>query len=205
MVESWLVMIGPMLAPWAAFFAVLLAWLGIYVLNGSSNREIDRQVQKIQNGSVVTNTRPPAAGTTKEGEFLVRWLEPAGGLILPQNEWRRSILRRQLVFAGFRQPRALMIFLGAKLATALAVAAIVVAIAILAGRVLMLFQIQGLVLVLFGSVVGFFVPDVVLRSLIKSRRQDFVESFPDALDMLVVCVEAGLGLDAALNRVAREL
>src|SRR5690606_33421124 len=52
---------------------------------------------------------------------------------------------------------------------------------------------------------GFLLPDYGLRRTIKRRRLEFLEGFPDAMDMLVVCVEAGLGLDSAIQRVSREL
>jgi tight adherence protein C len=57
----------------------------------------------------------------------------------------------------------------------------------------------------WAALVGFYAPDVVLARRIRLRQIGFEEGFPDALDMLVVCVEAGLGLDAAIQRVGREM
>ena len=53
--------------------------------------------------------------------------------------------------------------------------------------------------------VAYYLPNVVLRRVTELRQRDIFESFPDALDLLTVCVEAGLGLDAALQRVADEM
>jgi len=54
-----------------------------------------------------------------------------------------------------------------------------------------------------GAVVGFFLPDVVLYNTGEKRQQKIPRALPDALDMLTICVEAGLGFDAALAQVAR--
>jgi len=59
--------------------------------------------------------------------------------------------------------------------------------------------------VLGGAVLGFFAPDIFLKNLIKKRVHQMELGLPDALDLLVICAEAGLSLDAALVRIAREL
>ena len=55
------------------------------------------------------------------------------------------------------------------------------------------------------AILGFYVPDIYIHRKVRNRQLCFVEAFPDAMDMLVVCVEAGLGLDAAIQRVGREM
>ncbi|NIM99593.1 MAG: type II secretion system F family protein, partial [candidate division Zixibacteria bacterium] len=55
------------------------------------------------------------------------------------------------------------------------------------------------------AIAGFYVPDLWLRIKIARRRGKIAKGLPDALDLLVVCVEAGLGLDTAINRVAEEI
>ena len=55
----------------------------------------------------------------------------------------------------------------------------------------------------FGAVIGFFLPDLLLRNSGQKRQQKIPRALPDALDMLTICVEAGLGFDAALAQVAR--
>lgn len=142
----------------------------------------------------------------KEGAFVVRVLEPVGGLILPKEDWQKSGMQKQLVHAGYRSPEAIMVLLGAKLLSALALPA-------MAGVFWSLYGTadypMGSPLVLAGliltSLIGFILPDFVLQKRINARRLKMTEGFPDALDMLVVCVEAGLGLDAAITRVATEL
>jgi tight adherence protein C len=60
-------------------------------------------------------------------------------------------------------------------------------------------------LVFFAAAVGCYLPNIVLHILAKSRTREIFDNFPDAADLMLVCVEAGLGLDAALTRVAEEL
>ncbi len=205
---EWIVSMGPALAPWVAFFAVVCAGLGLAFLSGVWPSTVDRRLRQLDD----TFGRPAAGGKVtkfsgekREGEFLVRWLEPAGDLILPQQEWRRSGIKRQLVFAGYRQPRAVKLFLGVKLFMAAILPIVVTALAAVIGDPTNLLQLFGILRIVAAVIMGFYLPDLVLGVLINRRRRQFVESFPDALDMLVVCVEAGLGLDAALNRVASEL
>ena len=58
---------------------------------------------------------------------------------------------------------------------------------------------------IIGGAAGFFLPDVWIRNLGEHRQQDLVLGLPDAIDMMTVCVEAGLGFDAAVSRVALNL
>ena len=63
----------------------------------------------------------------------------------------------------------------------------------------------GVGLLVFVALIGYFLPHLYISSKISERKLEFVEGFPDAMDHLVVCVEAGLGLDAAIQRVGREM
>jgi tight adherence protein C len=58
---------------------------------------------------------------------------------------------------------------------------------------------------LLSACIGYYLPNMLLNHQIEVRQRDIVDSFPDALDLLTICVEAGLGLEAALNRVAEEI
>lgn len=202
METSWLVSMGPTIAAIIVFLAFVTAGAGLYMLSTARFEDVRRRLNQIQAG--------PGAGAhsgegEREGVFLVRWLEPAGELILPQAEWRRSLLERELVIAGFRQPRAIYIYLGTKLVMAMGLPLLLTLAAMLTGKLYLLAQFTGLLFLVVLAVAGFLVPDLALRYITNRRHLDYIEGFPDALDMLVVCVEAGLGLDAAIDRVAREI
>ncbi len=102
---------------------------------------------------------------------------------------------RRLALAGYRDPQAAEVFFAAKLfAPVLA--------AVLAGFVIREDVFFWFVIL---SAVGFMVPDLWLTAAISRRRERVRLSLPDALDLLVICMEAGLGLDQAMIRVGREL
>lgn len=175
-----------------AVVAATAHWLfGVYSPAQRRLREIARPQQKV-------------LGSGREGAFNVRWVEPVARVMLPAEDWRKSKLKRRLVQAGFRHPQAMAIFLAIKLVATFVLPMLV----ILPMLVLGLFGDKPAVGVLLLSVtglIGFFGPDIFLHHRSEQRQIIIGESFPDALDMLVVCVEAGLGLDAAINRVSGEL
>jgi tight adherence protein C len=69
----------------------------------------------------------------------------------------------------------------------------------------MLTYMHTMVLFIFLAVAGFYAPNLWVKIRTQRRQRKIVEGFPDALDLMTVCVEAGLGLDAALNQVADEI
>lgn len=140
----------------------------------------------------------------REGAFTVHFIEPVAKVMLPAEDWRKSRLKSRLVQAGFRQPKAVSWFLATKLIAAFVLPMLVVLPLLLMG---MLGEkaVIGVSLLSVAGLIGFFGPDIFLQHRIEQRQNTIASSFPDALDMLVVCVEAGLGLDAAINRIASEL
>jgi tight adherence protein C len=201
MLDSLVATIGPTLAPWATFFAVLLAAYSLYLLRTYRAEQIRRRLSQIQNFQV------PSAGKTsaQEGTFQVHWLKPVGELIAPDNEWRKSEIRRQLVKAGYRRQIAIFIYLGAKLLLAAIGVGVVVLGYIFTGNFFLLVTPRAIMVIILVGGFSFFLPDLFLSRRIAARRLDFIEGFPDALDLLVVCVEAGLGLDSAIDRVSKEI
>lgn len=134
-----------------------------------------------------------------------RWadrLAPLGRWLLPGSKKERARLERLLFLAGFRGPNALSVLFGAKtlLAVALPTAWLLAAPALpmlTAGQRWML---AGLAL--FAALLA---PNRWLERRVARRQKRLRDGFPEALDMLVICVEAGLGLTSAIARVADEL
>jgi tight adherence protein C len=119
----------------------------------------------------------------------------------PTDEAELGKLRLKLLNAGFRGEQAVQIYLGIKFL------ALVVALAIAVPLVYAKFGFgqKGIMYMILGGALGFYIPGVVLGIIKKQRAEAIFLGLPDALDLLVVCVEAGLGLDAAMRRVANEL
>lgn len=124
-----------------------------------------------------------------------------GSKMEPTSETERTGVRAKLANAGFRGENAPVVFQGIKLAS-------------LAGGVVlsaaMYFTLgfEGLincVAVCTPALIGLMGPNFILNSMVKQRQQEIFVTLPDALDLLVVCVESGLGLDAGMRKVTEEL
>ncbi len=126
-----------------------------------------------------------------------------GGTIQPRNEAELSHVRRTLVKAGYRGAQAPLVFFGARLCLAVLLAVTFPMVRLFAMPTLT--SSWTMLLIVLSAVVGFYLPNLWVRLQIASRKRQVFEGFPDALDLMVVCVEAGLGLDAAINRVAEEM
>jgi tight adherence protein C len=116
----------------------------------------------------------------------------------------RETLRVKLIRAGWRDPGALAVMYTLKALLAAAVPAAIVFASASMQRV----SLEGTTAILLltaGAVIGWWLPNYLLSRRIKSRQRDLMEAFPDALDLLVACTEAGLGLNAAIERVAEQL
>lgn len=130
------------------------------------------------------------------------WVQRRGRYLLPGKGEERDRVQRQLAYAGFRSSNALPAFYGIKTFLGLGLLAAV----LLATRWLAQFSLgQILFFSLMSAGLGMVLPNIVLRHLVEHRQKLLRNGFPDALDMLVICVEAGLGLTAAIQRVADEL
>jgi tight adherence protein C len=144
-------------------------------------------------------------GVTKRSDGIGRLLEKTtprmGKALQPKTEEEVGKLRAKLNYAGFRSETAPSIFLGLKI--------ICLAAGFLIGGGTMLFtkgltNEAGMYTVAIAGI-AFYLPDIVLRFIRKSRQNNIFFGLPDALDLMVVCVEAGLGLDQAMRKVSEEM
>ena len=110
-------------------------------------------------------------------------------------------LQAKLIRAGIYTERAIPLFLGVKLGGLLVLPILVLF--ILWGNTNQRGLLMGIPIGLCS--LGYVLPNLILSRMISSRQQKIRESLPDALDLLVVCVEAGQGLDAAIKRVSDDL
>jgi tight adherence protein C len=134
-------------------------------------------------------------------DIAPRWQRVAtrlGEAIGPGDATRRSQYRKKLVVAGFADPRAVTMFMGAKVGVAILAAAAYPLYGLMLARVL---PNMFLVPVALGAI-GFFIPDSWLARTVRHRQQRIIQALPDVLDLLMVCVEAGMGFDAAVARIS---
>ena len=153
--------------------------------------------------SVTERLQPAEASAEAAGEWLPKvagWLGPAAKLIQPKEDWVKSQMRRKLVNAGYRGDDAPVVYYGAKAVLALLMPLLFFFLLVVEqGR-----ENMALLLVL-AAAIGYYLPNAFLILKVRERKRRIFEGFPDALDLMVVCVEAGLGLDAAIAKVGEEI
>jgi len=129
----------------------------------------------------------------------ISWVSRVGGFLPAADD--RDALRNGLVRAGFRRQEAPYILLGFKVLFAAAVPLACIAFYYATGR-----PAANLPLVaIAGLVAGFYLPTALVWMRQSGRRAEMLAALPDGLDLMVVCVEAGLGISAAMQRVAVEI
>src|SRR5262249_47442046 len=134
---------------------------------------------------------------------IKKTVEDLGAMLKPQTELEQSQLRIKLANAGFRSEQAAGIYLGLRFASLICFTVLSIFCFLLLGLSLPFFPKSALMAFFIGF--GFYSPSIVLWYLRKKRQEEIFLSLPDALDLLVVCVESGLGLDAAMRRVTEEM
>lgn len=145
---------------------------------------------------------PPLTARNGNGARWAGWLTPLGRWLLPGSKTERARIERLLFIAGHRGPNAVPVFFGVKTALALALP-----VAWLAVAPAMPEMIGGQRWLIVGAAafIGLVAPNRWLELRVARRQKRLRDGFPEALDMLVICVEAGLGLTGAIARVADEL
>lgn len=134
---------------------------------------------------------------------LIKLTGPLAKLSLPTEGWEGSALRTRFMNAGYRSANAPVLFFASKTLLALLLPALAVAYVSLTAMQMSNSSVIFMVLVFAG--LGYVMPNLFLARRIANRQREIFESFPDAIDLTTVCVEAGLGLDAALARVGAEM
>ena len=186
------------------YIAIMMTFLGagmaIYYWRARPVSPFDERLREIN--PRLDRAEPPPAVSRKVNAVIVKQVaEPVYKMTRPSNRNVRR-LRRRLVKAGFTSENGVSIYAVIRL-----VAALMIPIAVLLILLVINYQRgpQFVALVLLGAVFGLFIPSFILSRFITKRQQKISHALPDAIDLLVVCVEAGLGLNAALQRVGREL
>ena len=147
---------------------------------------------------VVRLWRPPEAGfREKQAARAQRALHRVGQLLPGQNPQRLSQTQRLRLRAGYRRPETVNTIRGAKVILTIGLVSLV--------YFTEFYRYNPFFILLVAGLLGFMLPDFWLTSKVRRRQHRIRLGLPDALDLLVVCVEAGLALDQALLRVSQEL
>ncbi len=187
------------LLTWLTVFAsIFLFTYGVSVYFGK------RQRVKEMMGKPVTEKSAPLLKSVDQGSTVknlaMDFLSFSGGWATGDLE-RLSRVQESLLQAGIRHPQAPAIFFGCRVLAALLLPIPVLLSAIIRGQL----SPKLLLLAFFLAVLGFFLPNLWLDFRVKGRQNRIDKALPDILDLLVICIESGLALQAALNKVAEEI
>ncbi len=191
------------LIPAAVFISITLGtWAALGFLAGRPRNADDRLRRLLDpNGGRVESER----GLAKQQEqFQAKVMSAAqrlGKTLRPSDEQELGKIRVKLLNAGFRQESAVAMYYGVK------VIGLLVALAVSVPFLVMNFGMtrKAAMFAVGVGALGFYLPDSLVNKRKKQRAESIFLALPDALDLMVVCVEAGLGLDAAMRRVSGEL
>jgi len=172
------------------FVALLVWWVGLMMTRNSGSRLRDRLKGNVEK-------KPEPMGRKKINSIFQSVGEVAASPLMPKTREEQFEMKRRLGKAGIYASGALRIMQGAKVILAL--------VGLVAGYWLGVWMENVMIGIAFGGMLGFLSPTFWLRQQTKSHLASLDRGLPDALDLLVICVEAGLTLDAALQRVGAEL
>ena len=184
------------------FVAVFLFMFGIYLYGQIyyEKRGFKKRLEVIESEG---EERIGEKDTPSEENRFRHFLGSLGKFLAPKKEGNISDMRKLFVRAGYRNQGALPLFFGLKVFLALLFFG-----ATLMGKLLFWewmapdsFAYISIIL----AIVGFYLPNLWIKLRSFSRKDKIQRGLPDALDLMVVCVEAGSGMDAALNRTAEEM
>ena len=183
--------------PAVVFICTALLVVGVFLLLGR-NRVRGRLTQVMGNAPI-----PTSESNSGWLETIAKVAKPLAMLSTPEGGWEQSAVRRRFVQAGLRHPAAPGIFFGVK--TLLAIGLPLLTWFLFGTFAPSVSLVRMYPVLAIMAVVGYYGCNFVLNSMIAARQLEIEETFPDALDLLTICVEAGLGLDAAIARVANEI
>lgn len=188
----------------AFYIATMISFVGaglaFYYWVARPVSPFDERLREI-NPRAAREVAPPGVSKKVNTVIVERVAKPVYRITRPSNRNVRR-LRRRLMKAGFASENAASVYTVIRIFAAfllpITIFLFLMAINFPRGP-------QFIALVLLGAIFGLFIPSFTLSRLMTKRQQKISRALPDAIDLLVVCVEAGLGLNAALQRVGREL
>lgn len=181
------------------FGAVML--LGLWMVKLLNGDEDGRRVRErltrpeMGSGSQLDMRRGNAKAQVRD--WLSRVGEAAAKPFMPEEREKQSELRRRLSMAGIYTPGAIRVVTGFKFICLIGGAIGGYVVGMLTNNVLLAFSL--------GGIVGYLAPRFWISNRVKHQQRALEYGLPDALDLMVVCVEAGLAVDAAMERVGQEL
>jgi tight adherence protein C len=187
----------------ATFIIVFSAALGVMLITRPN--VLQRRLDAIAPGTAGRGGSATTDGPSQWMETIVKASAHVAKLSLPTEGWDKSALRTRFMNAGWRSTSAAGIYFAAKTALALGLPLIaLMMLGSLPSKISHSLAMIAMLLMLLATL-GYYLPNAVLARQVDRRQQEIFENLPDSLDLMTVCVEAGLGVDAAMLRVADEI
>jgi len=193
----------PLIVALVTFLAVVLASSAVFLFF-NSKEAVQTWRRRADGSSVAIETEAAPAGMVDEFkaqlQAVVEWF---GKLNQPSNVDEVRANRRLLINAGYRSGKSAIVFVGTKLMLAIFMTCLI---AVIPVKWLGFPSLSNLTFYyVLAAAWGYYTPALWLRMTIANRKDALQRAIPDALDLMVVCVEAGLGLDQAIGRVGEEV
>jgi len=183
----------------------LIAAAGAYAaMNSGELRQVARR--RLAGAEPNDPAEPRSGGSLRSQSVEGRWLRLVNAIEksgLPLTDTKDDKLRQKLAAAGFLAPHAPRVFTLVRLVLVIGLPLLLLGLIWLAGGRPSLLSLYFILVC--AATLGLYAPRLVVRIRADRRRRAIVNAFPDALDLLLVCVEAGLGLEAAFARVGMEM
>jgi tight adherence protein C len=193
----------PLIVALVTFLAVVLASTAVFLyFNSREAVQTWRRRADGASGAAESEAAPTGMAEVLKAQLqaLLEWFAK---LNQPSNVEKVLATRRLLINAGYRSGKASVFFVGAKLLLAIV---IVCLLAMIPAKLLGFPSASQLTFFyVLAAACGYYAPAYWLRRAIAARKDALQRAIPDALDLMVVCVEAGLGLDQAIGRVGEEV
>ncbi len=173
----------------------------ILSLISNRNSRAQERLDRISRPASLAEIENPRQKNKERFAGMMETAKALSGPLMPKGEGERSELKNKLAHAGFRSESAVAVYLGIRFATFVCFSLLGAAIFIPKYG----FTLSAMKPVAAFIGVGFYLPAIVLWYIRTKRQEEIFLSLPDALDLLVVCVESGLGLDAAMRKVCDEM
>ncbi|HMF13405.1 MAG TPA: type II secretion system F family protein, partial [Gemmataceae bacterium] len=180
---------------------VALVWAVLSAISQRNSRTHERLARITRPASLAEIEDPKSLTKHERFQGVMETAKALSRPLMPQTELETNQLKVRLANAGFRSDGAVAVYLGLRFASFMGF--LLLSLAIFLPREGFSWA-AGKYIVVFAGI-GFYLPNIILWWLRRKRQQEIFLTLPDALDLLVVCVESGLGLDAAMRKVCEEM
>jgi tight adherence protein C len=182
-------------------FAVVVACVLVALLGINRRAAVRTELRTISGRSGTSD--PEQSLTARRDDAWSRMVDRIERAGLSLTDTKSDELRDKLGAAGFESPAAPRLYTLIRLVLVIALPSVFVLTSIAGGKELTFMRLY--VVGSIAALAGLYLPALFIRAKADRRREAIVNGFPDSLDLMLVCVEAGLGLEAALDRVGREM